>query len=55
MIEEIERKALLEIDHLKREKAELINRLNNEIRLHGDERRRREWCENELKKVMAFL
>lgn len=55
MIEEIERKALLEIESLKRDKNELIRRLNEEIRLHADEKRRRVWCENELKRMMAFL
>jgi len=40
---------------LKKERGLLAQRLHAEVLLHNDEKRRREWCEAELIKIMGFM
>lgn len=40
MIEEIERKALVEIDCLRSDKIQVLKKLNKEIKLHNEEKKR---------------
>lgn len=50
MIEEIERKAMEEIEGLRADKIELMTRLNAEIKAHNEEKRIRARLEQELAK-----
>lgn len=51
MIEAIERKALIEIDALKKDKIQLLRRLNEEIRLHNEEKKLRMMLEEKLRSM----
>jgi hypothetical protein len=52
IIEEIERKALTEIDTLRLDKISLMKKLNEEIKSHNIERKRREMFESKTRNLI---
>ena len=48
-------KAIMEIEALRAEKQDLADKLNQEINLHNDEKRRRLWVEEEFRRVLNIL